>query len=270
MWVRAMANDGINPKRQAIPKSVRFEVFKRDGFTCQYCGAKAPNVVLHVDHIHPVAGGGDNNIMNLITSCFSCNSGKSDRTLDDNSVIERQRSQIDDLNERRQQLEMMVEWRNGLMDINDQAIEAFQKVLERLGGFRANDVGVADIRKWLLEYNYDELTQAAATSFAQYIQYENGQVTEDSWARAFLTIPSIAKAKKHGTPAVTRAYYARGILRKRLNYLNDGEVVPMILRAVESGVDVENIVAVAKECRTWTQFQNSLNYMMYGDEDGSN
>lgn len=55
--------------REAIGKKVRFEVFKRDKFVCQYCGAKAPDVVLHVDHIHPVAQGGRNDILNLVTAC---------------------------------------------------------------------------------------------------------------------------------------------------------------------------------------------------------
>ena len=43
---------------------------------CQYCGQSAPDVVLEVDHIVPVAEGGDNDIMNLITSCRDCNRGK--------------------------------------------------------------------------------------------------------------------------------------------------------------------------------------------------
>ena len=47
------------PKRVGISKKVRFEVFKRDGFRCVYCGEAAPKVVLHVDHINPVSKGGD-------------------------------------------------------------------------------------------------------------------------------------------------------------------------------------------------------------------
>ncbi len=53
-------------KRKAISKKVRFEVFKRDSFTCQYCGAKAPDVVLNCDHIEPVSKGGTNKLLNLI------------------------------------------------------------------------------------------------------------------------------------------------------------------------------------------------------------
>lgn len=63
-------------ERIAISKKVRFEVFKRDGFKCQYCGRSAPDVILHVDHINPVSNGGNNDIMNLVTSCSECNLGK--------------------------------------------------------------------------------------------------------------------------------------------------------------------------------------------------
>ena len=68
-------------KRKAVPKGVRFEIFKRDGFTCQYCGRRPPDVVLELDHIHPVSKGGDNDPMNLVTSCADCNRGKSDKIL---------------------------------------------------------------------------------------------------------------------------------------------------------------------------------------------
>ena len=62
--------------RKPISKRTRFEVFKRDKFTCQYCGMAAPYVTLHVDHIVPVAHGGTNDMENLVTSCMSCNLGK--------------------------------------------------------------------------------------------------------------------------------------------------------------------------------------------------
>lgn len=60
------------------PVSVRtrFEIFKRDGFTCQYCGRRSPDVVLEVDHIDPRCLGGSDDPVNLITSCWECNRGK--------------------------------------------------------------------------------------------------------------------------------------------------------------------------------------------------
>ena len=67
--------------RKSLSKKVRFEIFKRDGFCCQYCGAKPPKIPLEVDHILPVSKGGGNEDYNLITSCFDCNRGKSNKEL---------------------------------------------------------------------------------------------------------------------------------------------------------------------------------------------
>lgn len=68
-------------ERKPISKRTRFDVFKRDGFCCQYCGQKPPTVVLEIDHIHPVSEGGGNSKDNLITACFDCNRGKSNNLL---------------------------------------------------------------------------------------------------------------------------------------------------------------------------------------------
>lgn len=67
--------------RKAIGKRLRFSIFERDGFACQYCGKTPPKVVLHVDHIIPVISGGTNDPENLRTSCADCNLGKGKRKL---------------------------------------------------------------------------------------------------------------------------------------------------------------------------------------------
>lgn len=66
----------MSAKRKTLSKKVRFDIFKRDEFQCQYCGMSPPNIVLEVDHIRPASKGGDNSEENLITACFDCNRGK--------------------------------------------------------------------------------------------------------------------------------------------------------------------------------------------------
>lgn len=66
----------------SISKKIRFEVFKRDGFYCQYCGKTPPDVTLEVDHITPKSKKGNDDINNLITACFDCNRGKSNIKLE--------------------------------------------------------------------------------------------------------------------------------------------------------------------------------------------
>jgi len=47
--------------------------------------------------------------------------------------------------------------------------------------------------------------------------------------------------------------------------VNEGALIPMLKDAAAAGVDLEDVKAIAKECRSWTQFQNDLNYLMFGD-----
>ena len=72
----------MSSKRKAISKKARFEIFKRDGFACQYCGSTPPKAILHIDHIVPVAEGGGNEDTNLVTACAACNLGKSANSLE--------------------------------------------------------------------------------------------------------------------------------------------------------------------------------------------
>lgn len=113
-----------NTKRKPLSKNLRFEVFKRDYFTCQYCGRKAPEVVLHVDHITPIADGGTNDIMNLVTSCQDCNLGKGATKLSDNSRVVKQRNQAELLAARLEQIEMLRDWYAELANQDRAEIEA--------------------------------------------------------------------------------------------------------------------------------------------------
>lgn len=62
----------------ALKKRVRFEILRRDNFTCRYCGSKAPDVRLHVDHVIPRRHGGTDDLWNLTAACMECNIAKLD------------------------------------------------------------------------------------------------------------------------------------------------------------------------------------------------
>ena len=65
--------------RSTLPKSLRHKILKRDRYTCQACGARAPDVELEVDHKIPISRGGKDEESNLTTLCKDCNRGKRDR-----------------------------------------------------------------------------------------------------------------------------------------------------------------------------------------------
>ena len=67
--------------RRSIPAGMRFNVLRRDNFTCQYCGRSAPDVELHIDHVIPWSKVKEHKIDNLKVACSDCNLGKSDKLL---------------------------------------------------------------------------------------------------------------------------------------------------------------------------------------------
>lgn len=64
------------------PRPTRRNIFKRDNWTCQYCGKKTKNLNnLTIDHVHPRSKGGDSSWTNLTTACRECNTKKGNKTL---------------------------------------------------------------------------------------------------------------------------------------------------------------------------------------------
>jgi len=58
----------------------RRNIYKRDRYTCQYCGAQPGTEELTLDHVVPRAQGGISTWENCVLACVSCNKRKADRT----------------------------------------------------------------------------------------------------------------------------------------------------------------------------------------------
>lgn len=72
--------------RKAIPKRVRFEVLRRDNYTCRYC--RSTENALTLDHVVPNVLGGSDTPDNLVAACRDCNAGKSSSSPDAALVAE--------------------------------------------------------------------------------------------------------------------------------------------------------------------------------------
>lgn len=66
-----------------ITKEKRQAIYRRDDYTCAYCGRgyKSDRSRLTLDHIKPRKQGGCNKPTNLVTACDTCNTQKNNRTL---------------------------------------------------------------------------------------------------------------------------------------------------------------------------------------------
>jgi len=61
----------------------RRNLFKRDRYTCQYCGAQPGPESLTIDHVLPKSRGGKSEWTNCVLACLGCNAKKADRTPDE-------------------------------------------------------------------------------------------------------------------------------------------------------------------------------------------
>ena len=177
--------------RKSIPKSVRFEVFKRDRFTCQYCGAAAPDVILEVDHIKPVSKGGGNDLLNLVTSCRDCNRGKTNKELSDDSAVKVQKQQLDDMQERREQMKMMLEWRQGLDDMIEDQIEAIDRMFNSDTDYVMGNRSRKEMSSMIRKFGFNEVYEACQIAISRY--YTG---TEWSWRNMFSKIGGICFNRK--------------------------------------------------------------------------
>ena len=235
-------------KRKNLGKKIRFEVFKRDSFTCQYCGQSAPQVILEVDHIIPVSKGGDNDLTNLITSCRDCNRGKSNIELSDDTVVVKQQKELEELQERKNQLEMMVEWRNGLKELDQSTVKIFCDEFTSLTGADVNETGQANVSRWINKYSITTLFEALDRSISQYYDAE----------KIFIMIPKIAYYVDHPEKQINpELFYIKGILKNRLTYFDERKAMYWLKEAVKY-CEIYDLKEIAKEVKNWTEFRETI------------
>jgi hypothetical protein len=257
--------------RKPIGKKVRFEVFKRDKFTCQYCGGKAPTVVLQVDHIHPVAEGGANDYLNLISSCVDCNSGKGKIRISDESAIDKQRKQLELLHERREQMQMMIEWRSSLSQIKHESLQDVANyVNKKMATHSLNETGKKTLEKYVGKYGLAETLEAIDLSAEKYLKFgQDGKHTNESIEVFFTKIGGILSLKSK-SPIEQKIAYIKGICRNRFEYIDEQrahELLEDYVSALRNKSwsdqrildDLENEVQKeSKRARSWSQWRNRI------------
>lgn len=259
-------------KRKGLSKRTRFEVLKRDAFTCQYCGAKAPDTVLHVDHIDPVANGGSDALINLVTSCVPCNGGKGAVPLDDQSAVEKQRLQLEELQERREQIDMMVEWQKGLSDVDDYATEQIAEYWSQLTpGWHLNELGKKNVRKLIKKHNVANVMSAMREAADEHVVLvgEPPVATEESQRAALDAVPGICRLRSlyAEKPHMRRLFYIRGILRRRFDDCDEQEIIHMLERGFDLGLSIDGMEEVSKSCSSYRRYRNALAYAISEREE---
>lgn len=258
-------------ERKAISKKIRFEVFKRDKFTCQYCGRKAPDVVLNVDHITPVAEGGTNDILNLVTACFACNNGKRAIPLDQSVVLDKQRKQLEELQERREQIEMMFEWKQSLEDLSDYSTSLLVEYIESLiRPCTLSETGIKKAGSLLKQFGLDEVLEAVDISAKQYIKFDDQNNVTSQSAGVFLDKIGGIASNRRKTPIEQKIGYIAAICKNRFNYWDAQKGMTIITNYVSAlrnyGWSEQQIVndletkamVLAKNAKNWREWRIAM------------
>jgi len=107
----------------ALSTKTRFEVLKRDRYTCSYCGKHPPDVLLEVDHITPLAAGGSDDLSNLTTACWDCNRGKGARLLEEGTAPAINRAAVAEMAERVEQAKAYMELLGSMESITEDQLD---------------------------------------------------------------------------------------------------------------------------------------------------
>lgn len=207
-------------ERKPISNKIRFEVFKRDLFTCQYCGKKSPDVILNIDHINPVKEGGENNIFNLLTSCFECNSGKSARKLDDNSILAKQRNQVELIEERKQQVLLLIEWKKSVSNIDEDYVQIITDYINSKVFPLTLDNGRKIIEEWLKKHSIEDVLENIDKSADKYLLYHSNEIFQESAIKFISKVGAFLNVSKM-QPIQQKIRYINGIGRNRMQTWND-------------------------------------------------
>ena len=258
-------------ERKSISKKLRFEVYKRDSFTCQYCGRKAPDVALNIDHIKPISKGGTDDILNLITSCFDCNNGKRDVLLGDDAILSKQRLQLEQLQERREQIEMMFDWKKSLENLGDFTSDLLIEYIDsKISPHELNDSGCAKVSALLKKFSIDEIFDAIDKGVKTYLKFDDsGQLTKGSVNLFINKLGGIAAYQKK--PLVDqKLHYIKGICRNRFSYWDDAKGLAILSSYVKAlrtyGWSEEQILqdletevsALAKSAKNWSEWREKM------------
>lgn len=249
-------------QRKPISKRMRFEVFKRDSFTCQYCGRMAPDVVLEVDHIKPVSKGGKNELLNLVTSCKECNLGKSNVELSDDTAVKKQERQLLELAEKKEQLEMMLKWREGLTDLEGDMVEAVAKVFSDNTKWGVNDHGKKTIRKWIKEFSLNEVLDAAEIAISTY--YDE---TENGWDRAFSRVSGICvnRKRQNDDPRYYWCNYLAKAAKSNYGYCDVRRLKNYLMLHIRDEETFDVAKTVIGKSRHWSEMKEKLEEIFGGE-----
>lgn len=253
--IAAIDERRIKMDRKPISKKLRFEVFKRDNFTCQYCGRMAPYVILEVDHIKPVCKGGENDILNLITSCKDCNMGKGKSKLCENDVLKKTRENLKEISIRKQQIEMMMQWKEELNSIEDYQVSEIETILKMCCDLQLSDQCKSYLKKCIKKYGFEEVYTSSEIYVEQYYD-----IFDESFSKTFDFIGRICETRRRqkNDPTVYLKNKLVYMIQKRFYYKSKQQIYALIDDNLKTKDQFEHLINSFKSIYTWGDLREEI------------
>lgn len=246
-------------------KRIKYEVFEKDSFKCQFCGTGAPVVTLQLIRIQDTQQNDEwLDTAFLSTSCKICEKKKSGV---DEKSLQNGYISIDELEERLQQLKMLINWRKGMLNIRKQQLTNLVSYWEnKVPGFVTNNDQKKFAATYISKFSSDEIRSAMDMAVDKFIKYsDDGTLDKHSMLIAFAKIPEICLTKTE----LVNAHESDGLqqihdqLKQNIIGFFDSHRANQWLNYARSWeIQIEDLFKMAASVKSWTQFSVNIDKMV--------
>jgi hypothetical protein len=121
--------------------------------------------------------------------------------------------------------------------------------------------GKDGVRKLIKQFGVDLVLRAMREAVDSYCERdEKGEYTKESIDHAYSKLRGVARVLRDSAerPYLKQLFYIRGILRNRLNYVDDRLVISLMEECAQLNVDLDDLERIAKTTRNWSSFRSVL------------
>lgn len=128
-------------------------------------------------------------------------------------------------------------------------------------GFTVNKNGLKILRGHLGHFSMAEILHGMQLAAESYLVFdENDKVTQESWEKAFAKVGAICSVQQasQDNPELKDLYLIRGILKRRLKYVDDHVALRLLREAYAQGAQIDDLRTLALQASTWSSWQEDL------------
>jgi hypothetical protein len=159
------------------------------------------------------------------------------------------------INEKREQLRMINQWREELLTLDEEQVSFIrQQFLVRTGSL-FNTTGELTIKKQLKKYGYQKVVEAIDLAIDKY--WDKSARTSEDWEITFKRVGGILYLNTQPEEK-KKMSYIKGIARNRFGYFNEFKAAMIIEQYFTFYSDYDWIEKFTKRAKNWSEWYYSL------------